>query len=224
MMTRLYKRIRDMIQELSNKEISKQLFLSNIREEVTSFFPSRIFKIVDTSDTRYSGSNPHLPILFVEVNPKTVSGHSVEYAMLINVDKIGSRDVITPDLFIGALSWQLDNLDRITKSFIEKFSGWDSTHCPDFQYVLKYYLENHLDLLKYLREQYPQDFSFGLLNGVNTSTAEIETLIDRIDFDYFLDIDEELIKVLDSKYHLPTNFLKLVTRVYDIIELISENN
>jgi len=215
MMTRLYTRIRSMIDELANKEISKQLFLSTIREEVLSYFPNRVFKIVDTSDTRYSGSNPHLPMVFVEINPKGDGGQNIEYTILANVDKIGNTDVITPDIFIGALSYQLDHLDTITKNFMEKLDRGDSMHVPDFQYVLKYYLENHLELLKYLREQYPQDFAFGLLNGVNTSTAEIETLIDRIDFDYFLDIDEELIKVLDSKYHLPINFLKLVNRVYD---------
>lgn len=215
MMTRLYTRLRSMIAELANKEISKQLFLSTLREEVTTFFPNRIFKIVDTSDTRYSGSNPHLPIVFVEVDPRGGDNQNIEYTMLLNVDKIGSTDVITPDLFIGALSFQLDNLDAITKGFMGKLDQGDSMHTPDFQYVLKYYLENHLELLKYLREQYPHDFTFGLLNGVNTSTEEIDTLIHRIDFDYFLDIDEELIKVLDSKYHLPINFLKLVNRVYD---------
>ena len=215
MMTKLYTRVRSMITELANKQISKQLFLSTIREDILSFFPNRIFKIVDTSDTRYSGSNPHLPIVFVEIDPKSEDRKSIEYTILVNVDKIGSTDIITPDLFIGALGYQLDNLDTITKKMMERLDGWDSTHSPDFQYVLKYYLENHLELLTYLREQYPQDFTFGLLNGVNTSTAEIDTLIYRIDFDYFLDIDEELIKVLDSKYHLPINFLKLVTRVYD---------
>jgi len=203
-----------MIVELANKEISKQLFLSTIREELSTYFPNRIFKIVDTSDTRYSGSNPHLPIVFVEIDPSG-EGQSVEYVILVNVDKIGRTDVITPDLFIGALSWQLDNLNSITKEFMEKLDRGESNHAPDFQYVLKYYLENHLAMLKYLREQYTNDFAFGLLNGVNTAPAELETLIDRIDFDYFLDIDEELVKVLDSKYHLPINFLKLVRRVYD---------
>ena len=215
MMTKMYSRIRSMIIELANKEISKQLFLSNIRAEILSYFPNRVFKIVDTSDTRYSGSNPHLPIMFVEVNPRSDSNQNIQYTFLVNVDKIGTNDIITPNIFIGALSWQLDNLDTITKNFMEKFSSWVGGVVPDFQYVLKYYLENYLDMLKYLREQYPYDFAFGLLNGVHTSTAEIETLIERIDFDYFLDIDEELIKVLDSKYHLPVGFLRLANRVYD---------
>jgi hypothetical protein len=112
-----------MIVELANKEISKQLFLSTIREEVMTYFPNRVFKVVDTSDTRYSGSNPHLPIVFVEIDPKSDGGPSIQYTILANVDKIGTTDVITPDLFIGALAWQLDNLDTITKEFLEKFDG-----------------------------------------------------------------------------------------------------
>lgn len=215
MMTRLYSRIRTMITDLANKSISKQLFLSTIREEVTSYFPNRIFKIVDTSDTRYSEPIVHLPILFVEVNSKEDMNQNVEYTLLINIDRIGSTDVLTPDLFIGALGWQLDNIDAITKSLMEKLDRGVTNHVPDFQYVLKYYLENHLALIKYLREQLPHDFAFGMVNGVTVSPAEIEALISRIDFDYFLDIDEELVKVLGSKYRLPINFLKLVNRVYD---------
>jgi hypothetical protein len=121
-MTKLYTRVRNMITELANKEISKQLFLSTLREEIISFFPSRIFKVVDTSDTRYSGSNPHLPIVFIELDPKSGNAHTVEYTILLNIDRIGRNDVITPDLFIGALSYQLDNLDKITKNLIERFS------------------------------------------------------------------------------------------------------
>jgi 6-pyruvoyl-tetrahydropterin synthase len=204
-----------MITDLANKNISKQLFISTVREELIAYFPNRIFKIVDTSDTRYTEPVLHLPIVFVEINPKSDAIQTVEYTILVNIDRIGNTDVITPDLFIGALSWQLDNLDTITKSFMEKLDGGVTNHVPDFQYVLKYYLENYLDLIKYLREQLPHDFAFGMVNGVTVSPAEIETLIDRIDFDYFLDIDEELVKVLGSKYRLPMNFLKLVNRVYD---------
>ena len=215
MMTRLYSRIRSMITDLANKNISKQLFISTVREELTSYFPNRIFKIVDTSDTRYTEPVLHLPIVFVGVSPEEDTVQSIEYTILINVDRIGNTDVITPDLFIGALAWQLDNLDSITKSFMAKLDGGETNHVPDFQYVLKYYLENYLDLIKYLREQLPHDFAFGMVNGVTVSPAEIEALIDRIDFDYFLDIDEELVKVLGSKYRLPMSLLKLVNRVYD---------
>jgi len=91
-----------MVTELANKTISKQLFLSTVREEITNYFPNRIFKIVDTSDTRYTEQIPHLPILFVEVEPG-ISSQSVEYNLLVNIDRIGTTDVLTPDLFIGAL-------------------------------------------------------------------------------------------------------------------------
>lgn len=222
MKTRLYTKIRSMITELANKEISKQLFLTAIKEEVLNYFPNRVFKIVDTSDTRYSGSNAHLPIVFVEVDPR--GDHKVSYNILVNVDRIGATDVITPDIFIGALAWQLDNLDSITKFFLEKLDSDNLQIAHDFQHILKYYLQNQLELLKYLREQYAHDFAFAMVNGVTATTAEIETLIDRIDFDYFLDIDEELIKVLDSKYHLPVYFLKLANRVYDSHKVIPESD
>jgi hypothetical protein len=112
-----------MISELTNKEISKQLFLSTMREEILSYFPNRVFKVVDTSDTRYSGSNPHLPIMFVEVNPKGENSHNIQYTFLVNIDRMGTNDMITPNIFVGALSWQLDNLDTITKNLVEKFSS-----------------------------------------------------------------------------------------------------
>jgi hypothetical protein len=203
-----------MITDLANKNITKQFFFSTVREELSSYFPNRVFKVVDTSDTRYSQPILHLPIVFVEIRPES-DVQSVEYTILINVDRIGNTDVMTPDLFIGAIGWQIDNLDAITTTFMEKLDRGSTNHVPDFQYVLKYYLENYLDMIKYLREQLPHDFAFGMVNGVVVSPAEIETLIDRIDFDYFLDIDEELVKVLGSKYRLPVNFLKLVNRVYD---------
>ena len=104
MMTRLYSRIRSMITDLANKNISKQLFISTVREELTSYFPNRIFKIVDTSDTRYTEPVLHLPIVFVGVSPEEDTVQSIEYTILINVDRIGNTDVITPDLFIGALA------------------------------------------------------------------------------------------------------------------------
>lgn len=215
MMTRLYTRIRSLVGDLANKNISKQLFLTTVREEIMSYFPNRIFKMVDTSNTRLTEIIVHLPILFVEVDPKDDAIQNIQYTILVNVDRIGNTDVLSTDLFIGALAWQLDHLDSITKTFISELDRGDTSHIPDFQYVLKYYLENHLRMITYLREQYAQDFSFAILNGIVSSPAEIDALIDRIDYDYFLDIDEELVKVLGSKYHLPMEFLKLVKRVYD---------
>lgn len=214
MKTRLYTKLRTMINELANKEISKSLFISTLREELTSYFPNRIFKIVDTSDTRYGGSNPHLPIMFIGINP-TDEKDQTSYTFLVNIDRVGTTDVLTPDLLVGTIGWQLENIDNLTNALLTKLDMFEANIGYDFQDVLKFYLENHLELLKYLRESYPKDFSFGLLNGVNTSTLEIEMLIDRINFDNILDIDEEVVKVLDSKYHLPVDFLKLVKRVAD---------
>lgn len=74
MQTRLYTRLNLMVKELGEQKISKNLFMTNFKEEMKTFFPNRVIKVIDSSDTRYSNDNPHLPFLFIEMNKDNIKG------------------------------------------------------------------------------------------------------------------------------------------------------
>lgn len=214
MITKLYNRIKTMIGEYTNKNISKNLFLSNVRTEIKEFFPSRIIKVIDTSDTRMTSNVAHIPFMFVNLEPENKE-QKVSYTFLMNVDKIGKTDVLSVNLFLGAIAWQLENIEGITKTIMDELDlGTYEEVNPDYETVLNAYLKIYFDLLTHLREQYQKDFAFGIMNGTVTSPADIELLIDDINFNSLVNMDTVL-KNIESKYHLPMEFIKLVKRVYD---------
>lgn len=217
MRTRLYTRIRSNIKDFTNKEMSKADFLQSLRSDIMEFYPKRVFKVVDTSDTRETSIEQHLPIMFVSLEPNTKEGlTSVEYTLLMNVDKLADTMEISPDILVASISYQLDNIGEITKHFTEELSYKHFTDInPDLQTVAIPYLEQYLKLLIHLREQRPDDYGMAMMNGVVPADMEIKTLIDRINFDNLFNMRTDLVEIGGAKYHLPKMFFKLLDRVYD---------
>ena len=214
MNTRLYKRLRDNIFEFANGNMSKNDFLNSLRTNIIENYPNRVIKWVDSSDTRMANINPHLPIMFVELDPQN-DENKISYTFLVNVDKMGTKEALTPDLFIAALSYQLNNIDEITKCFLDELNITDFKEVnPDLESVWVVYLKKYAEMLKHLREQNQQDYAFGLLNGVVTTDLDLEMLIQRLHFDPAFDLNTDLIDVMASKYHLPTTLKPLIERVY----------
>lgn len=227
MQTRLYTRLNLMVKELGEQKISKNLFMTNFKEEMKTFFPNRVIKVIDSSDTRYSNDNPHLPFLFIEMNKENIKGstweeRAISYTFLLHIDDLGITNNISPDMFVGAVAWQLNNIDEMTKKVLDEFDLDTIKNInPDFQSVLKVYLKMYLDLLLYLKEQHSKDYGKGLINGLVVTPVEIQTLLDRIDFDPNMDVQTEIVQVINSKYRIPINFIKLVDRTYEEIKQFS---
>ena len=92
MNTRLYKRVRDNIFEFANWNMSKNDFLNSVRTNIIENYPNRVIKWVDSSDTRMANVNPHLPIMFVELDPQN-DENKISYTFLVNVDKMFTEDI-----------------------------------------------------------------------------------------------------------------------------------
>lgn len=215
MKARLYKRLRDTITEYVNTNISKSDFLNIVRSDLMEYYPNRVIKMVDTSTARRTSVNPHVPILFIELDP-TNDGSKVSYTFLLNIDRMGSTDVLTPDLFIASLIFQIENIDTHTKDLLTVLDAKDyGTVNPDIETIWVQYLKIYSCMLKHLREQNAEPYSFALLNGVITTDADIDALINRIHFDQLLDFETEFTDVMEAKYHLPADLKTLVDRVYN---------
>lgn len=207
------KKITDLIVKLANNTISKNQFFETLREEILNEMPNRNIRLVDTSDTRRTSQIVHIPILFVDLDK---TNDKVGYVILINADQIASTGTLTPELFVATLSWQLTNIDTITRELLEHLGFEDYTDInPDLSTVLTHYLEAYLKLLVALREQHQKEFAFALVGGVVANPFEIEILIDKLRFNKYVDFDTEIYEVLGSKYHLPLEYMKYVHRVYN---------